>query len=196
MYVPLQHQISEYDCVPTAIINAVACLFERHEVPPMVVRHIYSYSLDTVSPGAKLGRAGTSKLAIRVLGQWLGAYRSGRFAVDTEYLDGASVGLSPAGRIRACVEDGGVALLNIRLSKGEEHFVTALASADGWMQCFDPYYRTSLRGLRDRVRHLDSDGRSPNLEIRLDWLDGEESDRRFCLGPRPEREALLMWRDR
>ena len=45
MYIPLHYQVSEYDCVPTAFINAISYLFERNEIPPMVIRHIYLYSL-------------------------------------------------------------------------------------------------------------------------------------------------------
>ena len=52
MYIPLHYQVSEYDCVPTSFINAVCYLFERREVPPMVVRHISIYCLDTVGPSA------------------------------------------------------------------------------------------------------------------------------------------------
>jgi len=44
MFVPLHYQVSEYDCVPTAMLNAITYLFEREAVPPMVIRHIYSYS--------------------------------------------------------------------------------------------------------------------------------------------------------
>ncbi|MDX9963241.1 hypothetical protein [Desulfobacter postgatei] len=41
MYSPFHYQISEYDCVPTAITNAISFLFHRKEIPPMVIRHIY-----------------------------------------------------------------------------------------------------------------------------------------------------------
>ena len=47
MYIPFHYQISEYDCVPTAMINAISYLFHRKEIPPMVIRHIYLYCMDT-----------------------------------------------------------------------------------------------------------------------------------------------------
>lgn len=34
MYSPFHYQISEYDCVPTAITNAISFLFHRKEIPP------------------------------------------------------------------------------------------------------------------------------------------------------------------
>lgn len=31
---PLHYQLSEYDCGPTSMMNALAYLFEREEIPP------------------------------------------------------------------------------------------------------------------------------------------------------------------
>ena len=44
MRVPLQYQASEYDRVPTAFINAVSYLFDRNEIPPMAIHHLYMHS--------------------------------------------------------------------------------------------------------------------------------------------------------
>jgi len=197
MYIPLHYQASEYDCVPTAFINAVCYLFERREVPPMVVRHISIYCLDTVGPSANLGSGGTSYYGVRLLGHWLASYKYKKFSVATEFLEGDEVHLRPDSRILACLEDGGVALCNILLGGREEHYVLAVGEEDGWLLCFDSYYRTHIRGLRQSVRMLDrGDGRSPNLKIRLEWMDKEDGRSRFCLGSVPMRECLLIWRSR
>ena len=34
MKVPLRYQMTEYDCGPTSLLNAVSYLFEREEIPP------------------------------------------------------------------------------------------------------------------------------------------------------------------
>ena len=31
---PLRYQLSEYDCGPTSMLNALAFLFEREDIPP------------------------------------------------------------------------------------------------------------------------------------------------------------------
>ena len=31
---PLRYQMTEYDCGPTSMLNAVSCLFRRDEIPP------------------------------------------------------------------------------------------------------------------------------------------------------------------
>lgn len=197
MYIPLHYQVSEYDCVPTAFINAVCYLFERSEVPPMVVRHISIYCLDTVGPSANMGSGGTSRYAVRLLGHWLASYKYKKFSMATEYLEEDDVHLRQDSRILACLEEGGVALCSILLGDREEHYVLAVKEEDGWLYCFDPYYRTHIHGLSQNVGMLDrEDGRSPNLKIRLEWMDQEDDKLRFCLGSVPRREGLLVWRNR
>ena len=34
MKIPLRYQMSEYDCGPTALLNAMSFLFDRAEIPP------------------------------------------------------------------------------------------------------------------------------------------------------------------
>ena len=43
---PLHYQLSEYDCGPTSMMNALAYLFEREEIPPEAVRNTMLYCLD------------------------------------------------------------------------------------------------------------------------------------------------------
>jgi len=194
MYVPLHYQVSEYDCVPIAFINAVCYLFERQEIPPMVIRHIYLYTLDTVGRGGRLGSRGTSRHAVRLLGHWLSSYKFKKFSVDTEFLLHEEVHLRTGNRIFECLEQGGIALCNIQLGGREEHYLMLIKVEDGWVHCFDPYLRISMRGLKNYVRMLkNEDGRSANLKIRIEWMDTEER-LRFCLGPVSLRECLLIWR--
>lgn len=197
MYTPLHYQVSEYDCVPTAFINAISYLFERNEIPPMVIHHIYMYCLDTVGRNARLGRSGTSRYAVHLLGYWLSSYKFKKFAVTTEFLEGEEVQLHQGGRIFTCLEEGGVALCNILLGGWQEHYLMLIKEEDGWVYCFDPYFRKSVRGMRNRVKIMETkDNRSPNLKIRVEWMAQEEEGVRFCLGPTQMRECLLMWRTR
>lgn len=194
MYIPLHYQVSEYDCVPTAFINAISYLFERNEIPPMVIRHIYLYSLDTVGRNARFGIGGTSKYAVRLLGNWLSSYKIKQFSVTTEFLEKDKVHLGEGSGIHACLEEGGIALCNILLSKGDPHYLMLIRIQDGWIYCFDSYKKVSLRGMKNRVLLLPyEEGRSPNLKIRTEWMDQEER-KRFCLGPLAVRECLLIWR--
>jgi hypothetical protein len=197
MKCPLHYQTSEYDCVPTTFLNAITYLFGREAIPPMVVRHIFLYSLDTVSRHGRLGRGGTSSEAIRLLGSFLGRYKTSEFSVSTDYLHGEEVHLRRGSRIIACLNDGGVALCNIHLTRTEWHYILALKAQKDWILFFDPYRRLALRGLRGNVRILRvPGGRGPNLAISRAWLNGNSRCRRFCFGPKHDRECLLMWRKR
>ncbi len=195
MFIPLRYQVSEYDCVPTAFINAINYLFERHEIPPMVIRHIYLYSLDTVGKNARFGICGTSRYAVKLLGNWLNSYKMKKFSVATEFIEEGEVHLQKGSRIHTCLEDGGIALCNIILSKREQHYLMLIKIADDWVYCFDSYKRVFLHGMKDLVSILPSENeRSPNLKIRTQWMD-QEAGQRFCLGPVHCRECLLIWRN-
>ena len=43
---PLHYQFSDYDCGPTSVLNAVAYLFEREDIPPEILRNVMLYCLD------------------------------------------------------------------------------------------------------------------------------------------------------
>lgn len=195
MYIPFHYQVSEYDCVPTAMINAVSYLFHRKEIPPMVIRHIYLYCMDTVSRDARFGIGGTSKLAVRLLGNWLSSYKMKKFSVSTEFLDKERVSLEKGSRIHTCLEEGGVVLCYMLLSPQEEHYIMITTIEDEWVYCFDSYRRASVRRMQGKVKALKpADGRAPNLRIKKDWLEQTEINR-FCLGPFQSRESLLIWRN-
>jgi len=50
-------------------------MFQRKEIPPMVIRHIFLYCLDTVGRNARFEIGGTSKCAVRLVGNWLNSYK-------------------------------------------------------------------------------------------------------------------------
>ncbi len=195
MYIPFHYQVSEYDCVPTALINGVSYLYQRKEIPPMVIQHIYLYCLDTVSRDARFGIGGTSKYAVRMLGNWLSSYKMKKFSVQTEFLEKQAVTLEGEGRIVTCLDKGGIVLCNMLLTPREEHYIMIMAVDDEWVYCFDSYRRVLVRSMGGQVKVLNSiDGRSPNLKIRRQWLEQTETSR-FCLGPLSMREALLIRRN-
>lgn len=195
MFIPFHYQVSEYDCVPTALINGVSYLFERKEIPPMVIHHIYLYCLDTVSRDARFGIGGTSRHAVRLLGHWLRSYKMKKFSVQTQFIEKEEVSLGDDDKIMTCLGDGGVVLCNMLLTPREEHYIMIMAVDDEWVYCFDSYRRISVRRMGGNVKVLDSfDGRSPNLKIRRQWLEQTETGR-FCFGPFPLRESLMIWRN-
>ena len=43
---PLHYQLSEYDCGPTAMLDAISYLFDREEILPEIIRNVMLYCLD------------------------------------------------------------------------------------------------------------------------------------------------------
>lgn len=86
---PLRYQISDYDCGPTSMLNAVSFLFEREQIPPELIRNIMLFSLDAFSPDGAFGKSGTSCTAMMFLSNWLSGFgQAGRLPITTEYYTG------------------------------------------------------------------------------------------------------------
>ena len=58
------NQVSEYDCGPTYMLNAIIYLFNRDEIPPEVIRNTMLYCLDCYSKEGIPGKRGTSRAAV------------------------------------------------------------------------------------------------------------------------------------
>ena len=47
MKIPLRYQVSEYDCGPTSLLNALNYLFQREEISPELIRNIaFNHTLE------------------------------------------------------------------------------------------------------------------------------------------------------
>ena len=140
MKVPLRYQISEYDCGPTSLLNAVSYLFDREEIPPELVRNIMLYCLDGFGPDGSAGKSGTSCTAMMFLSGWIDGFgQAGHLPVSSRYLRGASVHLREDGPLWSALRTGGAAVTRVDLEG--EHYVLLTGLVDGRVRLFDPYYR-------------------------------------------------------
>ncbi|CAM3735706.1 hypothetical protein [Parendozoicomonas haliclonae] len=191
---PFSYQVSAYDCVPISFINALAYLFERDDIPPLVIQKIYLYCLDTVTSQGNLGH-GTTGLAIALLGNWLQKYQEGSFDVSTAYLDKDNFSIAAKGPLLDCLERGGTALIRLHTDKKLWHYVLALKMDEDWFYAFDPCRRGRKSIVKGQVEYITSAReQEPNLRIRREWMDTQSNRKRFCLGTLRERECLLIER--
>ena len=124
---PLRYQFSEYDCGPTTMLNAVSYLFEREEIPPEIIRNVMLYSLDCYSQNGEPGRAGTSRMAMMFLSNWLDGFgRATNLPLSSQYLSGKSVYIGQESFINDALHRGGAAV--VRLFYDVEHY--ALLTGD------------------------------------------------------------------
>ena len=105
---PLRYQMTEYDCGPTSMLNAVSYLFRRDEIPPELTRNIMLYCLDCFGEDGSTGRRGTSRMAMMFLSNWLNGYgETGHLAVSSRYLSGREVNFSQNDPLRDALRRGG-----------------------------------------------------------------------------------------
>ena len=137
---PLRYQLSEYDCGPTSMLNALAFLFEREDIPPEAVRNIMLYCLDCYGSDGVSGKSGTSCAAMMFLSNWLNGFgKIGRLHISTQYLSGPAVNFGQNSRLRDALRCGGAAV--VRLHFDGEHYVTLTGIDENDMvRVFDPYY--------------------------------------------------------
>lgn len=110
---PLHYQISEYDCGPTSMLNAIIYLFDRDEIPPEVIRNTMLYCLDCYSKEGIPGKRGTSRAAMMFLSRLNEFGNLGMMTVSSEYLSGSEVYIGPGSRINQALSHGGAAVVRL-----------------------------------------------------------------------------------
>ena len=116
---PLHYQLSDYDCGPTSVLNAVAYLFEREDIPPEILRNVMLYCLDCHSFDGAPGKLGTSTSAMMFLSNWLDNFgRVGIMPISSSYLAGDRVYLGSASSINDALKRGGVVVVRLFMMSG------------------------------------------------------------------------------
>ena len=186
-------QTSNYDCGPTSVTNAMRFLFEREEIPPVILKHIWTMGIDTFADGGEPGKAGTSKASMRYMAAWFDCYAEKcRFPVRSTFLDAEFATVEKGSLIWRCLEQGGCAVMRCSL-EGDGHYVllTQIVS-DGAIGLFDPYDEVPDRGDPAR-RYVYDDPKVKNRVVDAAVLNLTD-DTDYAMGPVDRREILLFWR--
>ncbi len=190
MKVPLRFQVTEYDCGTTSLINALAYLFEREEIPVPLLKAIYEYTLDAEGDGGVVGEKGTSREAVEKLSSWISRFsKDSKFKIKSEVLEGGEVTKE---RLQKCLNLGGCVLA--RCYQDVEHYVLITKMDETFAYIFDPYY------LEEDYYYDDPDiavvlnqTRTHNRLVKVDRLfDGSKKD--FSLMEEEKREVVLISR--
>ena len=103
---PLRYQMTEYDCGPTSMLNAVSYLFQREEIPPEIVRSIMLYCLDCFGADGACGKCGTSCTAMMFLSNWINSFgQTGHLPISSQHLvfaERTAAGRTAPRRCRGC----------------------------------------------------------------------------------------------
>ena len=191
MKTPLRYQLTEYDCGPTSVLNAISFLFDREDIPPEIIKNITLFTLDRYGSNGERCMGGTSRMAMMYLSEWLNAYGgTGLLPVSGEYYSGENVFLGGESAISDAVKNGAVAV--IRLYFDVWHYVLVTGERDGKVFLFDPYYADKPFKEEDVI--LD-DGHpfEYNRIVPLKYFDCEKIEL-YALGEKAKREALVIRR--
>lgn len=190
MAIPLNYQISEYDCGPVSLLNALNVLFDRKLIQPCLIKAVYNYSLDCCDTKSRPGYKGTSAAALRFLGDWMNEYgQSCSFPIHCEFLSGADVALAPDSRICRALAQGGVAVTRCLLSVG--HYVLITGAEGGVAELWDPYHvevpirKRSIRMVTDQPYHC-------NRRVTFAQMNAEGKGY-YSFGDIEKRECLLLF---
>ncbi len=186
---PLHYQLTEYDCGPTSMLNALAYLFEREQIPPEIVRETMLFCMDRHGRDGICGKEGTSYMAMMFLSNWYNNFgTSGQLPVFCRYLRGADVNLRPDGAIRTALQEGSAVV--VRLWLEEPHYVLLTGSCREGYRMFDPYYEpdapeeTGILAVRDQPEKC-------NRIVPAGYLD-REGNELYALGDLADREAIIL----
>ncbi|WP_315436289.1 peptidase C39 [uncultured Selenomonas sp.] len=196
MKIPLRYQMSEYDCGPTALLNAVSYLFPRREVPPEIIRSVMLYTLDCYGMDGTACKAGTSRMAMMYLANWLeGFSRATKFPLTCQYISGRAVHIGAHSYINDALVRGGAAV--VRLFYEVEHYALLTGASEGHIYLFDPYYLAEAEpefvqeGIAVTLAH-------PNSYNRIVPFDvfNRETQELYAFGVVDSREAVLLFDER
>ncbi len=187
---PLRYQMTEYDCGPTSMLNAVSYLFCRDKIPPEIIRSVMQYCLDCFGPDGACGKCGTSCMAMMFLSNWLSGFgQAGHLAISSQYLSGQDVNFSQNSRLLDALRRKGAAV--IRVDFEGWYYVLLTAVRGDMVYLFDPYYRTEP--FADPALRMDVDHPAEyNRVVPIRYFEG---DGIYALPPLKEREAVLLFNE-
>jgi hypothetical protein len=189
---PLHYQLTEYDCGPTSMLNALSFLFEREDIPPEIVRNVMLYCLDCYGEDGASGKSGTSHMAMMFLSNWLsGVGQAGHLPVSSRHLSGEAVDLSLNGAVRDALRRGGAAVVLVDLEGW--HYVLLTGIQGDLVYLFDPYYRDTPFEEPD-IQMVTDHPAAYNRVIPVRYFERETMEL-YSLGPKEEREAVLLFNE-
>ena len=189
---PLHYQLSEYDCGPTSVLNAVNYLFEREQIPPEIVRNVMLYCLDCHGLDGTAGKLGTSTSAMMFLSNWLDNFgKVGLLPLASQYLSGETVYIGPSGSINDALQRNGAAVL--RVFTDEWHYILLTGLDGDRVYAFDPYYQIEPYTQPD-ILTVDDQPFRYNRIIPASYLNST-AESLYALATPETREAVILFNE-
>ena len=190
---PLHYQLSEYDCGPTSMLNAISYLFQREDIPPEIIRNIMLYCLDCYGSDGTSGKSGTSRMAMMFLSNWLNGFGpAGHFPISSRYLSGQAVNFRQDSSLRDALRCGGAAVVRVNLDGWHYVLLTDIREDDVYL--FDPYYLS--RPFPDEAIRMITDHPTAYNRIVPARCFEREPQELYAFGEVEGREAVLLFNEK
>jgi hypothetical protein len=193
---PLHYQLTEYDCGPTSMLDAVSFLFEREQIPAEIIRETMLYCMDCHGSDGLCGTKGTSCTAMMFLANWYSNFGvNGQMPIATRYERGSQVYIDTetsaesASLIRRALSEGSAVVVRLFLDEAHYVLLTGIDGDDVYM--FDPYYQDGPLDFAPDIRFVDDHPFSYNRIVPAKYLNAE-GETIYSLGPKATREAIIL----
>lgn len=190
MAVPLNYQISEYDCGPFSLLNALSVQFSRKELQPCLLKTVFNYTLDSCDKTGRSGQKGTSAASLRFVGKWLNEYHQRcDFPVHCKNLQPNDIFLGEGSKLNLAIEQGAVAIVRCLLGTG--HYILITKIDETHVYAWDPYYLE--KPIRKKTIETITDAPcSHNRRIAFSQMN-QTGRFYYSLGDVENRECLLIY---
>ena len=189
MKVPLRYQNTEYDCGTTSFVNALACLYDREDIPIELLKAIYKFTLDVEGNDGVEGKGGTSIKHAELLSKYFVDYanNNSNFDISCKALYGENVTLE---KMKNSINNNGVIVA--RCWQDTEHYVLITKIDDNFAYIFDPYYLKEDYYVNDEdVAIVLHESFSHNRIVKIERLF-DESLKDFSLLEKSKRSIILI----
>ena len=188
----LIYQTTECDCGPTSITNAMRFLFEREEIPPVLLKHIWTMGLDAYADGGEPGKAGTSKASMRYMAAWFECFAEKcGFPLKAAFLDMDFAAIQSGSLAWRCLERGGCAVVRVWHGKTGHYVLLTEKVSDTVVGLFDPFAE-EVEPCED-YWPVSGEPARKNREVRVEVLNRTDGTH-YAMGAPERREVLLLWR--
>ncbi|MFI3168362.1 MAG: peptidase C39 [Faecalibacterium sp.] len=190
MPVPLNYQISEYDCGPISMLNALSVQFSRKQIQPSMIKAVFNYTMDSCDSKGRSGQKGTSAAALRFIGKWLNEYNQQcGFPVYCKNLHPNDIFLGKDSKLNIALDNGAVAIVRCLLGTG--HYILITKADDTHVYAWDPYHLDNpIR--KKTIQTITDTPCSHNRRIHFDQMN-QTGRYYYSLGDIEKRECLLIY---
>jgi hypothetical protein len=187
---PLNYQVTEYDCAPTTLINAMSFLLRQEQIPPDIIKHIMLFCLDAYNVKGEFGKSGTSRMAMMFLSDWINQFgKVKKVPIYSEYLTGDDVFIGENSKIMSALQQGGAVVARVRY--GCWHYVLLTGADTQRVYLFDPYYRKKLFSQKELELVTDMPY-SVNRRVPYSMMNSTGKGY-YAFGPKETREVTIIF---